>query len=57
MTFGPKFTELHSATKERQLQKSCVSFGEECTVDLETLEPHIISSKALEPDSYMDSYS
>ena len=31
MTFGPKFTDLHSYPKERQLQKSCVSFGEECT--------------------------
>ncbi len=30
MTFGLKFTDLHSSTKERQLQKSCVSFGEEC---------------------------
>ncbi len=30
MTFGPKFTDLHSSPKERQLQKSCVSFGEEC---------------------------
>ena len=32
MTFGPKFTDLHSTPKERQLQKSCVSFGEECTL-------------------------
>ena len=31
MTFGPKFTGLHSYPKERQLQKSCVSFGQECT--------------------------
>ncbi len=31
MKFGPKFTDLHSSPKERQLQKSCVSFGEECT--------------------------
>ncbi len=30
-TFGQKFTDLHSSAKERQLQKSCVSFGEECT--------------------------
>ncbi len=29
-TFGPKFTDLHLSPKERQLQKSCVSFGEEC---------------------------
>ncbi len=28
--FGPNFTDLHSSPKERQLQKSCVSFGEEC---------------------------
>ncbi len=26
----PHFTDLHSSWKERQLQKSCVSFGEEC---------------------------
>ncbi len=31
MTFCPKFTNLHSYPKERQLQKSCVSFGEECS--------------------------
>ncbi len=31
MTFGPKFTDLHSSPKDWQLQKSCVSFGEECT--------------------------
>ncbi len=30
MTFGQKFTDLHSSPKDRQLQKSCVSFGEEC---------------------------
>ncbi len=30
MTFGPEFTDLHSSSKERQPQKSCVSFGEEC---------------------------
>ena len=30
MTFGPNFTDLHSSPKERQLQKSCISFGEEC---------------------------
>ena len=32
--FGPKFTDLHSSPKERQLQKSCVSFGEECSLNL-----------------------
>ncbi len=32
MTFGPKFTDLHFSPKERQLQKSCVSFEEECIV-------------------------
>ncbi len=31
MKIGPKFTDLHSSPKERQLQKSCVSFGEECS--------------------------
>ena len=31
MKFGPKFTDLHSSPKERQLKKSCVSFGEECS--------------------------
>ena len=30
--FGPKFTDLHSSPKERQLQKSCGSFGEECSM-------------------------
>ena len=30
MTFGQKFTNLHSSPKERQLQISCISFGEEC---------------------------
>ncbi len=31
-TFDPKFTDLHSSTKEMQLQKSCISFiREECT--------------------------
>ena len=29
MTFGPKFADLHSSPNERQLQKSCISFGEE----------------------------
>ena len=33
MAFGPKFTDLHSSPKDRQLQKSCVSFGEECNED------------------------
>ncbi len=28
--FGPNLTGLHSSAKERQLQKSCVSFWEEC---------------------------
>ena len=28
MKFGPKFTDLHSSPKEKQLQKNCVSFGE-----------------------------
>ncbi len=36
MTFGPKFTDLHSSPKERQLQKSCVSFGEECILSRAT---------------------
>ncbi len=31
MKFGPNFTGLHSSPKERQLQKSCFSFEEECT--------------------------
>ncbi len=30
MTCCLKFTDLHSSPKEMQLQKSCVSFGEEC---------------------------
>ena len=30
MAFGLRFTDLHSSPKNRQLQKSCVSFGEEC---------------------------
>ena len=30
MTFGLKLNGAHSSQKERQLQKSCVSFGEEC---------------------------
>ncbi len=30
MKFGPKFTDLHSSPKERQLQKNHISFGEEC---------------------------
>ncbi len=36
MKFAPKFTDLHSSPKERQLQKSCVSFGEECTISCAT---------------------
>ena len=32
MKFDPNFTGLHSSPKERQLQKSCVSFGEECII-------------------------
>ncbi len=32
MKFGPNVTDLHSSPKERQLQKSCVSFGEECRI-------------------------
>ncbi len=31
MKFGPKFTDLHFSPQKRQLQKSCVSFGEECS--------------------------
>ncbi len=30
MTFGLKLNGAHSSQRERQLQKSCVSFGEEC---------------------------
>ena len=30
-TFVLKLNGAHSSQKERQLQKSCVSFGEECT--------------------------
>ncbi len=30
-SFGLKLNGAHSSPKERQLQKSCVSFGEECT--------------------------
>ena len=30
MKLGPKFSDLHSFPKERQFQKSCVSFWEEC---------------------------
>ncbi len=30
MTFGIKLNDVHSSPKERQLQKTCVSFGEEC---------------------------
>ncbi len=41
MTFDPKFTDLHSSPKERQLQKKCVSFGEECTILPFTLIVHI----------------
>ncbi len=29
--FGRKFTDLLSSPKERQPQKSCISFGEECS--------------------------
>ncbi len=32
MTFGIKSNDVHSSPKERQLKKTCVSFGEECTV-------------------------
>ena len=32
MTFGQKLTDLNSSPKDRQLQKSCVSFGEECAI-------------------------
>ncbi len=31
MTFGRMFTDIHSSPKEKQLWKSCVSFGEECS--------------------------
>ncbi len=34
MKFGPNFSELPSSPKERQLQKSCVSFGEECSLSI-----------------------
>ncbi len=30
--YNPRFTGIHSSPKERQLQKCCVSFGKECTV-------------------------
>ncbi len=30
MTFGLKLNGTQSSPKERQLRKSCVSFGEEC---------------------------
>ena len=32
MTFGIKLNNVHSSPKERKLQKTCVSFGEECTL-------------------------
>ncbi len=32
MNFRLKLDDVHSFQKERQLQKSCVFFGEECTV-------------------------
>ena len=32
MMFGIKLNDVHSSPKERQLQKTCVSFGEECSV-------------------------
>ncbi len=32
MIFGIKLNDVHSSPKERQLQKTCVSFGEECTL-------------------------
>ena len=31
-TIGPKFTDLHSSSKEMGLRKSCVSFGEDCMI-------------------------
>ncbi len=31
MTFGLTLNGVHSSPKERQLQKSCVSFGDECS--------------------------
>ena len=34
MTFGQRFTDLHSSPKERQLHKSYVSIGEECNLAL-----------------------
>ncbi len=30
MMFDIKLNDVHSSPKERQLQKTCVSFGEEC---------------------------
>ncbi len=46
MTFGPKFTDLHSYQKERQLQKSCVSFGEEC-ITTESVPYHMSYSAGI----------
>ncbi len=34
MMFGIKLNDVHSSPKERQLKKTCVSFGEECTLIL-----------------------
>ncbi len=47
MTFGLNFADLHSFPKERQLQKSCDSFGEECMV-VETTIMHSIRFVSME---------
>ncbi len=39
--FGPNFTDLPVSPKERQLQKSCISLGEEWSVSPCTLMSHI----------------
>ena len=39
MNFGLKLNGAHSSPKERQLQKSCVSFGEECIISAFSYQP------------------
>ncbi len=52
MTFGQKLNGVHSSPKERKLQKSCVSFGEECRESHDYYQVKITLTRAKTTFSY-----
>ena len=51
MTFGIKLNDVHSSPKVRQLQKTCVSFGEECTKTVQFLSNQRVMDTQTESDA------